>query len=109
MNVSVTLVKGLKTVRLRGGFCLKMWYFSSKVDLGAIVHDRRINAYTVVQAMDISSTQNLKDLVFKSRSKMFGRQQYVVAEFAGTMDVEELAFYEVCMYVFMCVCRGVCV
>jgi hypothetical protein len=84
---------------LVGGFCLKMWYFNSRVDLGVIVRDRRVNVYAVVQAMEIFSTQNLKDVVSKSRSKMFKRGQYVVVEFAGTMVVDELAFYEVCVYV----------
>jgi hypothetical protein len=93
---------------LVGGFCLKMWYFNSKVDLGVILHDRRVNVYALVQAMEIASTQNLRDMVTKSRSKMFGRGQSVVVEFAGTMVVDELAFYEVCMFC-ACMCRYACV
>ncbi len=101
--------EGYEDRSLVGGFCLKMWYFNSKVNLDAVVDERPVNMFSVVQLMEILSTQNLKDLVSKSRSKMFGRSQYVVAEFVGTVVIDELAFYEVRMYTCMCVYLYVCV
>jgi hypothetical protein len=92
---------------LDGGFCVKMWYFKTKVDLDAIVDDRPLNMYAVVQSMEISDTQNLKALVDKSRSKMFGHNQYVVVEFAGKMAVELQAFYVVSVHECVCVYKYV--
>ena len=74
---------------------MKMWYFNGKVDLDAVVDGRPLDVYAVVQSMEISSTQNLRDLIDKSRSRMFSREQYVVVQFAGTIVAEEQAFYEV--------------
>ena len=71
------------------------WYFNGRIDLGAVVTGRRVNMFSVVKLMEIVSTENLQDLVMKSRSRMFGRTQHVVAEFTGAMLIEEQAFYEV--------------
>jgi hypothetical protein len=87
--------EGFSDRQLAGGFCLKMWYFNGKVDLESIVDGRPLDVYAVVQSMEISSTQNLRDLIDKSRSRMFSREQYVVVQFAGTIVAEEQAFYEV--------------
>jgi hypothetical protein len=87
--------EGVNDRSLDGGFCLKMWYFNGKVDLNAIVGDRPVNMFSVVPVMEIVSTQNLKDLVTKSQSKLFNSKQHVVAEFSGTLVIEQQAFYEV--------------
>jgi hypothetical protein len=82
-----------------------MWYFNGKVDLDAVVDGRPLDVYAVVQSMEISSAQNLRDLIEKSRSRMFSREQYIVVQFAGTVVAEEQAFYEVsdihtCMHTY---------
>ncbi len=87
--------EGVNDRSLVGGFCLKMWYFNGKVDLNAIVDERPVNMFSVVPLMEIVSTDNLKDLVTKSQSKLFRKTQHVVAEFTGTLVIEEQAFYEV--------------
>jgi hypothetical protein len=87
--------KGHRDDPVAGGFCLKMWYFNNKIDLNTIVNDRPLNMYSLVQSMAISNTQNLKDLILKSRSRLFGSSQHVLAEFSGRMVIEEDAFYEV--------------
>jgi hypothetical protein len=83
-----------------------MWYFNGKVDLNAIVDERPINMFSVVPLMEIVSTQNLKDLVTKSQSKLFRNTQHVVAEFSGTLVIEQQAFYEV-TGAYLCACKCV--
>jgi hypothetical protein len=87
--------QGYEDRSLVGGFCLKMWYFNYKVDLDISVEDRQIDMYAIVSLLEITSTQGLKDIVEKSRSKLFKPNQHVVADFSGTLDIVELAFYEV--------------
>ncbi len=87
--------EGYNDRSLTGGFCLKMWYYNGKVDLEAMVGEKRVNMFYVVKLMDIASTEDLRELVKKSRSKMFGKSQYVVADFSGTLVIDEQAFYEV--------------
>jgi hypothetical protein len=60
------------------------------------MEDRDVDMHLVVPRIDFQSTQELKDLIVKSRSKIFSPSQYVVVEFSGTLDIKELAFYEVC-------------
>jgi hypothetical protein len=56
---------------------------------------------SIVPLLEFKSTQELKDIVEKSRSRPFKDSQYVVADFSGTLNIQELAFYEVRRYVYM--------
>ena len=78
-------------------------YFNYKVDLDVSIEDRQIDMNSIVPLLEFKSTQELKEIVEKSRSRLFKDSQYVVADFSGTLNIQELAFYEVrrlvCMYV----------
>jgi hypothetical protein len=88
--------QGFEDRALTGGFCLKMFYFNNRVvNMRMNVQEREISMLLVVPQVGFQSTQDLKDLVVKSRSKLFSQNQYVIAEYSGILDIQELSFYEV--------------
>jgi hypothetical protein len=53
--------------------------------------------YAIHPWMRFTGRDQLKEMAFKSGSRVFSDDQTVVVTYEGTLDIKQLAFYEMCL------------